>query len=771
MRTQPKIGFGLERIGLACANWPRTSGVLLLIAFLVSLYGTSLVRMEDQVSELFRSDRVEFQKFDNVRKLFRESENDIAILIEAPDVLTREALEAARNVHLDSLLIDGVASALSMFSMYETPDANGDADPLFPEPLPQGAAFEDLRARLLVNPVVAGRMFSSDLSHVLIVLALDPTVERPMGELIEEIRNTAEEIVEPLGYNVYLGGVPVLRDFVTTAIARDRIMFNIIGFIVGLVVSYLFLRSVRYTAVAAAPPLSAVVFSLGLMGFGGISLNPLSVVLPPLVMVLAFADSLHLVFAARRALARGMSGQQAAIHAVRSVGPACVLTSLTTAIALATITIASSELIASFGLVASLGAVMAFFAVIMVTPTLIALLLKPGETARLEKAPWIMWLSRNCGAVADWSGNNARVVSLLGALVIGAGLWATWTLKPHYQLSAYLPDDAVVRTTTERMDRLFGGAFDMLAVVRWEGQDTAALMTMVEAVRDVHNVIESNPSISNTWSIEALRRWIAPGTEQGGEMQLANFIAGLPRHWLDRLLSPSENAALIGGRIPDLESAEIRDIADWVEARAKTAVAPYPGVSVEITGITTLSARESAPMIRQLAIGLVSAIFIVMVLLAVSFRSIWAALYSLLPNLLPLVLGGTALAVMGVGLRYETVIALTLAFGIAVDDTIHFLYHVGRGGWREARTRATVLATAQRIGPVLAVTTIVLAIGMAVTLISALPSIRGFGGMAIVVLVLALVADLVLLPAILRLRDNSRSTSRPEEEILSTVQS
>ena len=155
-------------------------------------------------------------------------------------------------------------------------------------------------------------------------------------------------------------------------------------------------------------------------------------------------------------------------------------------------------------------------------------------------------------------------------------------------------------------------------------------------------------------------------------------------------------------------------------------------------------------MIRQLAIGLVSAIFIVMVLLAVSFRSIWAALYSLLPNLLPLVLGGAALAVMGVGLRYETVIALTLAFGIAVDDTIHFL-----SKFKLARAKGLTLEEALKItfletGKAITLTTVILFFGFLVMLFSIHPPSVTIGLLISLTLFSALFSDLLLIPLLVR---------------------
>ena len=126
-----RAGFGLERIGNLCASWPRISAVILIVFFALGIVGVADIQQDDQVSNLFRSDRIEFQKFQNVRDLFRESENDIGIILEAPDMLTRENLVAALNIYLDIFLEDGVASVFSMFTLREPPDEEGNYLPIF----------------------------------------------------------------------------------------------------------------------------------------------------------------------------------------------------------------------------------------------------------------------------------------------------------------------------------------------------------------------------------------------------------------------------------------------------------------------------------------------------------------------------------------------------------------------------------------------------------------------------------------------------------------
>ena len=166
-------------------------------------------------------------------------------------------------------------------------------------------------------------------------------------------------------------------------------------------------------------------------------------------------------------------------------------------------------------------------------------------------------------------------------------------------------------------------------------------------------------------------------------------------------------------------------------------------------GLAVVSGLQSTSMIHQLNFGLMGAIVIVILLLGLAFGSLHAALLSIVPNLFPIVTVGTFLYLSGEGLQFASVMGLTVAFGLAVDDTIHFLnrYEVERrakGGVQD-HVRETIV----HIGPALILTTLMLLCGLSVTSLSDLPVTRLFGQLSMATLVAALVADMVILPALI----------------------
>jgi hypothetical protein len=173
----------------------------------------------------------------------------------------------------------------------------------------------------------------------------------------------------------------------------------------------------------------------------------------------------------------------------------------------------------------------------------------------------------------------------------------------------------------------------------------------------------------------------------------------------------------------------------------------HAGFRVSVTGLSAIAARNSADMIGQLNRGLTAEMVFVAAIIGLAFRSVFVVVVSILPGLFPIVAAGAVLSVMGEGLQFASIVALTVAFGLGLDATIHYLNRLRleeKPGEDPAEgiKRATVL-----VGPALILTSLVLACGLAVTVFSDLPSLRLFGWLSAFTLIAALIGDLLILPA------------------------
>src|SRR5262249_47573319 len=152
----------------------------------------------------------------------------------------------------------------------QPPEASGQIPPpLFPEELPEGAEYDQLVARILGNEIIRGKLISEDGELTLIVLALDPAVieRKSLNAIVAEIRKTMSEDLAGSDLKAELSGVPVMQLEIRNAVERDRILYNAFGFAAGCLIAIVFFRRISFMLIAAAPPLVAILFALGALGW------------------------------------------------------------------------------------------------------------------------------------------------------------------------------------------------------------------------------------------------------------------------------------------------------------------------------------------------------------------------------------------------------------------------------------------------------------------------------------------------------------------------
>ena len=751
------FSFGIERLGLLALRKPVVSALIMVLISILAAFGVSRISVDDSLSELFRSDTEEFRRYELVAERFPSSEFDVLLVAEGPDLLSREALESLRSTILEIGLGEAVRGVVSLFSARRKPDENGYTAPVIPSKIPDGDEFDKLTEELRKNEIVREKLLSDDGTLALIVVALDREIVESIGlrASVSELRQLVDEGLDGTGLTWKLTGAPVMQLEIRNAVQRDRILYNGLGFCLGALIAFAFFRSVPLTLIAAAGPATAVLWALGAVGILDFQLNLFVNVITPLIMVNGFSDSMHLVYSIRRDVMAGVDRFRAARNAVINVAPACFLTALTAALAVASFMFAESALIRTFGAASTVAVLLAYIAVVSVVPTLAVLLLRNDfaeasqDTGR-QSVDGLAVLASFSMRLFAFVSRHALKVLLLGIVFAAMATAAYVNLKPHYRLADQVPDREQALLAVSRLDEKLTGANPVHVMIEWPVGEALYSRPVLNAIADAHQTVETIAGIGNVWSITSLQRWLE--SAGGGSLaELEEYVDYLPKHLRQRFVSPETSSALVTGRLPDADAAEILPVVEGLDQALNTVREQHPAITISVTGLPAIAARNSGQMIWELNIGLVADMAVVIVLLGIAFRSAFASIVSLLPSMIPILATGSLLYLSGQGLHFASMIALTVAFGLSLDSTIHFLNRY----FLETRRTSTgaedvenVLArTAVMIGPVLILTTVVLSLGLGITVLSDLPSLRVFGQLSGVTLFAALVAQLIVLPA------------------------
>ncbi|MBL1421982.1 MAG: MMPL family transporter [Alphaproteobacteria bacterium] len=731
------------------------------LAVIVTLiFGVLHLQLVGAVGNIFDPQSQYVKDFQDFTETYESLEREIVIVIENDDILSDESRNEISNLHLELEFLDDVNSVISIASLRDAPQKIDSMGQLIADDNFAKYGKELIQQKLYEHPIARHRLISADGKKSMILIGLKSVGERNAS--LQEINDQAAALAarELQHSQFYFTGFLAVSAEIVSAILHDQIYFVLGGATLGFIFGFLFFRHFSLVMATAVPSILSILITLGAMGWAGISVNVMTNVVPTIIMVIAFADSMHMVDAMRNRLELGESREQAVIYAMKVVGPACVFTSLTTSIAFLSLTFADTPLVAEFGRAAAMGTFLALFASLILS-CLICLYLGRVFPVKIKAgaAPSngiihqiLSDLSRSIGG---FSIKHAKKTIAIGSLLLIGSGYIHFLNEPEYRYSENLPANNHATQAIKTVDQDLGGMNGFYYVV--SRQDGAVIdfdaPSLLPILTQLDQLVENTPTHSSHSSVIQVMNWLGEGAQKPS---INDLLENLPAKFTRRFIAPDQKSIIIIAFTADLGARVLRPFLRDMRAAAKKIVAQDPEYKLMLTGLAAMSAEESYAMIGELNSGLLIAMVIIILLMGIVFRSGFYALASILPNLLPIVAGGALLYFIADGLQFTTVIALTIAFGIAVDDSIHFLYQY-RQNIKHMDAAGAIDDALKRVGPVLMATTFMLSAGLGLMFFSDLPQMNLFGVTIIFILNVALLADIAILPSIFYIMDRKKN--------------
>ncbi len=737
------IGFGLERVVLFVFERPLLGSLIVLVVALFAGYGMMHVRFNDDLRNIFAGDTQTYRDYVAATDEFVDPENELLILVEGKDLGSPENFQKLQDFQLELQLLDGVDNVYSVFALREPPDANGDAAALVTDA--STGLTPDLIKRIRAQPVLGDRLINADGS----ALVFNVTPSEPKAPLsfartiVKEIDATAKDALKGSDLKVTVTGFPVIRYSIADIVRHDQITLNIVGALIGTVMSLIVFRSFVASILAATPAILAAMAVVGFMGLFGVKVTVMTTIVPALVMIFGYADGMHLGFAWRKYRQAGQDVVAAERLAQTELAGACVLSAVTTAIAFLSLVISSVTMVQGFGASGAVGTLGGMFLVLIIHGLMMRVL---GRFWKLRPAAktdnLLATLEGPCAGIGRFSVRHAKVLSLLSMVsfvLLGA---AHYSVKPEHSFREDLPSNNPANAALGRLDSEFGGVFPLEIVVPLKGADPTSPAAL-EKIRAVQQAVAKVDGIGAPLSLWNLAEWLGGGDPVNSGAALKKMLDLVTPTTKSRFIGTTGNA-LITATTRESSSSRSAALVDRVEA----AIATTGVEGVKVTGVTVINARESTRTISTLNASLLLSVVANLGVIALAFGGLSFGLVSFLPNMLPILTIGTMLFLTGRGMQFTAVIALTVAFGVAVNNSVHFInrfLHTDNDGSLGGR----LIETSRRIGPVIIGATLIIIAGVSTTLTSGMPTIGLFGKIAALTLVAGVVGDLIVLPALM----------------------
>ncbi len=678
---------------------------------------------------------------------------DLVLMVENAgrgDLFDREAARALRGVLAAVRDLAEVRAALA----FDQVPAVGFAGLVGKGLLPGEEADEDglraARRRVADHPLVTGHLVSTDARKALVFVVpaeASPGSKQAAAAAIEAAARVATE-GSPLRARL-LGKVPVDLSREAT-LNSEQVRFLIIGITLSIVLAWILFRGIGPMLLVVTPVAFGVFLTLGLLGFTRVEMGGLSqVVMPVLLMLIGFTNAAHLALGIRRECSMGLARREAVWAAQRKLAAPCFLSAVTTAAGFGSLLIAEASIIRDFGRDCALGTLLTFASVMLLVPQLALTRLgrrlceEPRPAGDAGREPLLQNLAeRAAAAILDRAG------AVVGIAVLGTAgcVWLASSLRPDINVRSQLPDGSEVAAGMVAADGAFGGIQPVRIAVSW-GEGVGG--DPFEVIREVEKAVEREPLLAPPLSVSNLVAMASSFSQWFTDPD--RILKEFPPEQVGKLYRPDLRRALVVSRAQDLGVATYAPAYDRLEARLAELAEAHPGFAFRLTGEGVDLNRYLHRMVTDMALSLSVAALAILLVITVAYRSLRVGLIAVLPNLFPLFACAAGLAALGKPLSMEIVCAFSICLGIAADDSIHFLSRY-RAGLESGMTVADALVGAfVRVGHVLLVTTVIMVAGMGSILFSELPMFRNFAMITCSALAAALLADLVVLPALLKL--------------------
>ena len=537
-------------------------------------------------------------------------------------------------------------------------------------------------------------------------------------------------------------------------VLKTTVVASILVFIILLLVY----RSIPVVLISVLSIGLSLLLFLGLLSILGKELNAMAAFYPVLMLIVGTSDVIHITDSFIRKIQNGLDRYTAIASSLKEVGLTTLLTSITTAIGF--ITLLSSRLVSiqDFGINAAIGVLVAYLTVIFFTGSL--LISMPEKVLIGQKSiskKWVSYLLHiNTFTKRHPKGIIYGTIVFTLLCILGVSLIST-----NYEFKQTLPNESKIASDFDFFQKNYSGFRPLEIAVIVEGTNKVTDFSVVQEIEKLTTYLKGIKSIGNLQSANLPYKIINKAnnlnkseyfTLPSNELLFERYkkdAKKLARKQLARFVNPTEQMARVNGKLQDVGTDSLKIIYSQIDQFSLNKL-DTSLVEVKVTGKSMLLDKNSEYIRKSLLEGLLYGLLLIGVIMVLVFRNFKMFLISLVPNLLPIVFAGSILGFLGIPLEASLSVVFAIVFGIAVDDTIHFLgkykLSIAQGLSQEKALEKTFVQT----GRALVITTIILFFGFMVLLFSIhQPSIT-IGIIISVTLVTALILDLLLLPVLIR---------------------
>lgn len=746
-------------------------GILIAIILATLFFSSQWKHMRFTYSEanLLPDDHEVNITYNEFLNIFGEEGNLIVLGVKDTTLFTVEKLNAWNRLSEEFKAFDEVETVISIKDLQKLVKNNNaerfDLVPFIKDSIISLEQIDILQDELFKKyPFYDNFLFNTDTKTIRTAIYLRKDIVNTsvrkdfiMLHLDDKIR-TFEDTYD---LDVRVSGMPYIRTLNAQNIVDEIGLF--IGLALGVtsLIFFLFFRSFRATFISLIVVCVGVMWTFGILGLLKYEITVLTALIPPLIIVIGIPNCIFLINKYQHEVKLHGNKVKSLQRVITKIGNATLMTNVTTASGFATFILTESTILKEFGIVASLSILAIFILCLLVIPIMYTFLPYPQERhlEHLNKR-WI-------GGFVNWIERMVKeqkiAIYITSLILIIASIIGIYKIEISGSLIEDMPQEAAFFKDIRFFEEEFNGIMPMEIMVDTKRKKGVMKLSTLKKMEQLEDLIEEIPELSRPISVVSLVKYSKQAYYNGNPKyyqlptsQENSFILAYAKNsssdvdLLQNFVDSTGQYARITTFMKDIGTDKMERIEEDLQSKIDKVFQPKERYNVTMTGKALVFQKGTKYLVKNLAISLSLAIFLISLFMAYLFRSLRMIIVSLIPNLLPLLITAGLMGYLGVPIKPSTILVFSIAFGISVDDTIHFLakyrQELQANHWKIPKS---VYAALRETGVSMFYTSIVLFFGFIVFTTSSFGGTVALGALVSATLLFAMLSNLLLLPSLL----------------------
>ncbi len=759
-------------------KFPLLGFILLLTVGLG--FKASQIQLSYELAKILPKTDERFQLYEGFKKKYGEDGAVMVIAVENDQIFSPEEFKAWRELSSAVKKQPGIKNVLSLATLPE---------------LYLDSTEKKFKTRLLLDstavlneenlnrfktqlgnlPIYKNFLYTEDLKTHLLLITLDQKVINDKGRitLVKNIKALGEQYQAKMKHTVHMTGMPFIRTEYTSQVTKELSLFLGLAILVTSLILLFFFRSLQVVFFANIVVLVGIIASLATIVFFGFKITLLSGLIPPLIVVIGIPNVIFLLNKYHETYLAGKSKEESLIESASKVGRTLFLANLTTSIGFGVFAFTGSALLVEFGVVAALNVMITFFISLVLIPIFFSFLAPPQkkDLAHFESIRVNKFLNR----VDVWVLHHRKFIYGFISIVLVISFYGLTKIQAVGYIVDDLPRDNAIYTDLKFVEDRFKGVMPFEINIDAFEKGRALTPELLAKIKRTEKLIAKYPEFTQGISILTATKYLyqvyrggdpkyftLPGIDELAKLKDFQSSLNGKNNLFSGFLDKEQRFTRVSFQMQDAGTVRTRSLFDEIQPKIDSIFrtdietgellqkGDKRGYQADVTGNSVIYAFQTEYLQVNLIESTITAIVLICILMALLFRSWKMVLISTLPSLIPLIITAGLMGYFGIALKPSTILIFSIAFGISSDGTIYFLTrYKEEWGKNNKNIQKAVQTTILKTGVSMFYTAMILFFGFFIFTASTFKGTQALGILVSVTLLMAMICNLILLPAFL----------------------